>query len=59
MKRYIVFSGDTYYPAGGWDDYRGEFDSAASAFDYAESLNDSWWQVIDTVIKQEVVRKDV
>jgi hypothetical protein len=28
MKRYLVFAGDDYYPAGGWGDFQGSFDSA-------------------------------
>lgn len=25
MKRYALFAGDTHYPAGGWNDFRGSF----------------------------------
>lgn len=31
MKRYLVFAFDSYYPAGGWDDFRGMFDEEAGA----------------------------
>ena len=26
LKRYAVFAGDIYYPAGGWSDFKGSFD---------------------------------
>ncbi len=25
LERYAVFAGDTYYPTGGWADFRGSF----------------------------------
>ncbi len=34
MKAYLLFTGEHYYPNGGMNDYRGEFDS----FDEAKSF---------------------
>jgi len=31
MRRYLLFAGDQYYPAGGWHDFQGSFDSVAEA----------------------------
>jgi hypothetical protein len=30
MKRYLMFQGDMYYPAGGWADLTGSFDGSDS-----------------------------
>ncbi len=30
-KRYMLFSGDNYYPQGGWDDHDGSFDTINEA----------------------------
>jgi hypothetical protein len=29
MERYLVFAGDLYYPAGGWEDFIGSFRTLA------------------------------
>lgn len=31
MKRYLVFAGKSYYPSGGWSDFRSSFDDLESA----------------------------
>lgn len=38
MKRYLVFAGDAYYPAGGWDDFREAFNTLDEAKEYAETI---------------------
>jgi hypothetical protein len=56
VNRYLAFGGDHYYPAGGWNDFRGSAatpDEAAQlasqgwspGTDYASPFD--WWQVID------------
>lgn len=52
MKRYILFGGDHYYAAGGWQDFRGDFGDAEEAKADAARLADSdkdidWWHIID------------
>lgn len=32
MKRYLVFSFDQYYPCGGWNDFKGSFDTYEEAY---------------------------
>jgi hypothetical protein len=31
MKRFLVFAGDMYYPDGGWNDFRGAYDTLKEA----------------------------
>jgi hypothetical protein len=31
LKRYLVFAFDEYYPDGGWNDFRGDFDTLDEA----------------------------
>lgn len=45
--RYLLFGGDVYYPAGGWDDFRGAFETieAATAEGYRRKFD--WFHVVD------------
>jgi hypothetical protein len=54
MNRYLVFACDNYYPAGGWDDFVGDFEDKAAAFAAAKKAKRDWWQVIDSTTKEEV-----
>lgn len=50
MKRFLLFSNVTYYPAGGWKDFFGSFDTAAEAFAAApppSRSNYDWSHVVD------------
>ena len=51
MKKYILFLGDQYYPAGGWNDFSGSFDDLEAAKSYAEERREEnsflWWHVVD------------
>lgn len=38
-NKYLVFSGDYYYPSGGWQDFKGEFDSLYEALEFIRSGN--------------------
>lgn len=50
MKRYLLFYGETYYPAGGWGDFRGSFDTLREATDAFGAPADNYWaHVVDTV----------
>lgn len=31
MKRYLLFTSDQYYPSGGWEDFKGGFDTIEAA----------------------------
>jgi len=52
MKRFLVFSGDTYYPCGGWDDFKGDFESLEEAKEFALRMlkeeHEDWTHVVDT-----------
>ena len=58
MRRYLLFAGDMYYPAGGWDDFIADFDIMNEAIKTGIALKDDsrcdWWKVIDTTTKKEV-----
>ncbi len=53
MKRFLLFSGSNYYPHGGWDDFRGSYDSCEEAL--AAPRHGDWWQVVDTQTGVKVV----
>lgn len=48
MDRFILFGGDNYYPAGGWQDYKGGFPNKEKAVREAAAWGWDWWQVVDT-----------
>jgi hypothetical protein len=60
MKRYWLFSWDTYYPSGGMSDYRGSFDSLEDArrhlnlsekisrFDHYEILDRDTMEIVES-----------
>jgi len=65
MKRYLLFCGDRYYPSGGWEDFKGSFnsieDAIAAAQGFAETHDSflvcDWYHVVDTQNPQlEIVR---
>lgn len=50
MKNYLLFAGDDgYNPSGGFDDFKGAFDTieAAKVYAVSEFDIDGWWQVVD------------
>jgi hypothetical protein len=47
-KRYALFSGEHYYPLGGFDDYGASFDSLEEAIQVAKALKGGcWWHIVD------------
>ncbi len=52
LKRYLVFGHATYYPEGGWSDFKGSFDSLEEADALAEQLDNDPYvgnsHVVDT-----------
>lgn len=55
MKRYLVFAGDYYYPNGGWDDLKAEFDTYAEvAANLCKFDNYDWVHVIDCLTGSKV-----
>lgn len=58
MKRYLLFGGDNYYPAGGWKDIKGQFDHKVDALKAASKGCFDWWHVVDSTIGQIVTSSD-
>jgi hypothetical protein len=50
-KPFVLFYGSTYYPASGWHDFAGEFDTLEEAAAEGEKRRAGyqfdWWQVVD------------
>ena len=46
MKRYLLFSGDNYYPGGGWNDFKGAFNTVEEAVQHGDKLGYDWYQVV-------------
>ena len=50
---YALFSGSTYYPSGGWGDFRGKYESLEDAKEAVEARKvadvdyDMWWHIAD------------
>jgi len=51
MKQYLLFSFDNYYPSGGFNDYKKDFDSHEEALSYIKETYESWhydfYQIVD------------
>lgn len=47
LKRYLVFSFETYYPRGGWRDFHGSFDTLEEA--KASSPKGDHAHIVDTL----------
>lgn len=48
MKRFMVFAGDSYYPAGGIGDFRGSFDTEEEARSAIAKMGRDWHECLDT-----------
>ena len=51
MKRYWLFTGDRFYPAGGMHDFDNSFDSIEEAEDYVKAAHKcmQWHHVVDMI----------
>lgn len=61
MKRYLLFVVKRYYPSGGWEDFRGDFDTAdaAAMIGHELSINTpefdgDWIQIVDTTTMKDI-----
>jgi hypothetical protein len=58
MKRFLLFAGSTYYPAGGWKDFKGRFGTLEEAIawvaDNAVAGCYEWWHVADAATHEIV-----
>lgn len=47
LKRFLVFAYDSYYPNGGWNDFKGSFDTLNEAQSFDVSQYD-YTHIVDT-----------
>lgn len=57
MKRYLLFTGSTYYASGGWKDFAAASDNlealSKSGGSYGQDIF-SWWHIVDLTTGQIV-----
>lgn len=53
MKRYLLFAWDQYYPSGGMNDLKGEFDTEQEAKGYAINSSCAMYDHIELYDTQE------
>lgn len=54
MKQFLLFSGDTYYPGGGWEDYKGDYATQEEAIAASKADEHDWFQIVDLQTTQIV-----
>lgn len=54
MKRYLTFSYSQFYPRGGWNDFRGSFDTLEESIEHLLGYNSDFREVIDSETGEEV-----
>ena len=65
MKRYLLFSGYSYYPSGGWRDFKGSFDGLEEALQAGHkcmqqpdpgctAADGPWCHVVDSATGEKV-----
>lgn len=47
-KRFLLFSGDSYYPLGGFWDCNHSFDTLEESVDFALKSDCDWYHVVDS-----------
>jgi len=52
LKRFLAFCGRNYYPNGGWDDFKGDFEEFESAKSFLLEKDNDWAQIFDTETKK-------
>lgn len=53
---YLLFSGDSYYPTGGWNDFKGNYKTLEEAINSANDKKD-WWHIVSTETWEIVMDK--
>lgn len=53
MKRFLVFAGPLYYPRGGWEDFKGDYDTIES-IPLEDLSTHYWYHIVDTKTGQIV-----
>ena len=47
MKPLLLFAGEHYYPSGGVNDFRGDFNTIEEAIEAIANSSCDWWHVAD------------
>lgn len=56
--RYLVFSGEVYYAAGGWRDFKAGFSDQHTAFLAADDISaDEWVEVVDLQDRKVIYKR--
>lgn len=55
---YALFSGDHYYPDGGWDDFQGAYATISEAKAAREPSDFKWAHIVDLDARKIVARCD-
>ena len=56
LERYIVFTFSTYYPAGGWCDMDGIYNTEAEAVAVGKKRDDDYWEVVRVRADKDSIR---
>lgn len=48
MKMYLLFSGNQFYPIGGFRDFDMDFDSIDEAIEHFKAMNHDWYQIVQS-----------
>lgn len=54
MKRYLVFAYECYYPNGGWNDFKGSYDTLEEAKVAAKLCKREYNQIVDGETEEEL-----
>lgn len=44
---FALFAGIDFYPLGGWNDYKGTYDTQLEAFRRCMNMVCDWWHIVD------------
>lgn len=47
---YLLFIGSAYYPSGGWDDFKGSFQTLDEAIEAKNRYRtEDWWHIVSLI----------
>ena len=51
---FAVFAGYNYYPSGGWNDFKGVYETFEQAFNVAETIEGDWAHVVNLITFEKI-----
>lgn len=54
LKRFLLFTYDDFYPSGGWNDFKGSFDTLEEAKEARKASSSYYCNIIDTETGEDV-----